>query len=129
MLAFTNPIDALCCATSVQRAIATHDFAGEEIRVRIGLHTGDVIAEADDFCGRTVILAARVAESARGGEVLVTPQVRAAVPDGVFDHGREVSLKGSAALTRCSPPCGESGDPCRRKEPSWPWSNCVRIRR
>src|SRR6185436_3540355 len=44
----------------------------EPIRVRIGLHTGEVMRESDDFFGTNVILAARIASRARGGEILVS---------------------------------------------------------
>ena len=45
---------------------------GERVRVRIGLHTGEAIREEGDFFGRSVILAARIAAQARGGEILVS---------------------------------------------------------
>ena len=41
------------------------------IKVRIGLHTGEAIRQADDFYGRNVILAARIGAAADGGEILV----------------------------------------------------------
>ena len=34
---------------------------GEPIRVRVGLHTGEAIKEGEDFFGKSVILAARIA--------------------------------------------------------------------
>ena len=40
------------------------------IRVRIGLHTGEAIKDAEHFYGTTVHYAARVASHAVGGEVL-----------------------------------------------------------
>src|SRR5205807_10343417 len=76
MLAFADPCDALACAVAIQHAVSAHDFSGEQVRLRIGIHVGEVIREARDFYGRTVILAARVADQARGGEVLVTPEMR-----------------------------------------------------
>jgi class 3 adenylate cyclase len=94
MLAFSDAPSAVSCAASIQRAIAAQDFWGEEVKVRIGVHTGEVIAEADDFFGRTVILAARVADCARGGEVLVTGEVHESVPGASFGEGRQVCLKG-----------------------------------
>jgi class 3 adenylate cyclase len=100
MLAFPEPEDAVACCTSIQKTLASHDFAGERVRVRMGIHCGEVIAEGEDFYGRTVILAARVANSARGGEVLATSEVKEAVADAQFDEGREVSLKGFAAPQR-----------------------------
>jgi adenylate cyclase len=66
------------------------------IRVRIGVHTGDAIQEADRFFGTTVHYAARVASQALGGEVLVSNVVRELVENsGIeFTESREVDLKG-----------------------------------
>jgi class 3 adenylate cyclase/tetratricopeptide (TPR) repeat protein len=94
MLAFRDPHDALASVVAIQRAVAEHDFDGEQVRLRIGIHIGEVIEEADDFYGRTVIIAARVADCARGGEVLVTSEVCEAVPDVSVDARRQVMLKG-----------------------------------
>jgi class 3 adenylate cyclase len=71
--------------------------------VRIGLHTGEVIAEEGDFFGKNVILAARIAAQASGGEILVSDELRAAAGDGnvvAFDQGRELELKGLAGRHR-----------------------------
>jgi class 3 adenylate cyclase len=94
MMAFTSPADALGCAVDVQLAIEGHDFGGEEVHLRIGVHAGSVIHEGDDFFGRTVILAARVADSASGGEILTTSEIREAVPHLRYGPGRAVALKG-----------------------------------
>lgn len=94
MLAFSSPSAAVECAVAIQRAVSAHDFGGEDVRLRIGLHAGDVIRQGDDFYGRTVIVAARVAASASGGEILVTAAVKdraGAVPLGAE---RQVVLKG-----------------------------------
>jgi adenylate cyclase len=67
--------------------------------VRMGLHTGEAIAEEGDFFGRNVILAARIAARAAGGEILVSEALReqADGEDGLaFDEGRELELKGMA---------------------------------
>jgi adenylate cyclase len=78
-------------------AIAT-TFADDSppIRIRIGIHTGDAIQEADRFFGTTVHFAARVASQALGGEVLVSNLVRELVANaGIkFTESREVELKG-----------------------------------
>ena len=69
----------------------------EPIRVRIGLHTGEAIKEGEDFTGKTVILAARIASHAHGGEILVSPLLKALVESsGEFDFGdtQDVELKG-----------------------------------
>jgi class 3 adenylate cyclase len=101
MLVFPSPTGALLCAIEVQRALAEHaaEHPDEAIRVRMGLHTGEAIAEEGDFFGRNVVLAARIAAQARGGEILVSGALReqAEGEDGLsFDEGRELELKGMA---------------------------------
>ena len=67
MLAFGSARKALQCAAEIQRALAQrNESADEQIAVRIGLHTGEAIKEADDFFGKNVILAARIAGQAPG---------------------------------------------------------------
>ena len=71
--------------------------------MRMGLHTGEAIAEEGDFFGRNVILAARIAAQAAGDEVLVSEALHQHA-DGeeelVFDEGRELELKGLAGSHR-----------------------------
>jgi len=97
MLAFSSARRAVTCATAIQREIST-TFADDSppIRIRIGVHTGDAIQEADRFFGTTVHYAARVASQALGGEVLISSLVRELVANsGVeFTESREVRLKG-----------------------------------
>jgi class 3 adenylate cyclase/tetratricopeptide (TPR) repeat protein len=96
MLAFGDPLRAVACAVAVQRGIAAASL-GEPIRVRIGLHAGEAIAEAGDFQGRNVILAARIADSATGGEILVSEEVAAqAASSFEFGEPRRAALKGLA---------------------------------
>ena len=75
------------------------------MRVRMGLHAGEVIAEEGDFFGKNVILAARIAAQAPGGEILVSEELRHAASSGNgdglrFDEGRELELKGLAGSHR-----------------------------
>ncbi len=107
MLAFPDPCEALTCAIEVQRAFAERerDGSGESLRVRMGLHTGEVISEEGDYFGKNVILAARIAAQAIGGEILVSEEMREAASvgngDGLrFDDGRELELKGLAGSHR-----------------------------
>ena len=67
------------------------------LRLRAGIHVGDVVMTRDDVVGHVVNVAARVAESAKGGEVIVTGDVRDAV-DGLprveFGRARKKGFKG-----------------------------------
>jgi class 3 adenylate cyclase len=64
--------------------------------VRMGLHAGEVIKEGEDFFGRNVIMAARVASQANGGEILTSGVVKALLSgsDVSWGDSRMVELKG-----------------------------------
>ncbi len=65
----------------------------------MGLHTGEAIKEADDFFGKNVILAARIAGQAQGDEILVSSLLKELTESSgeiAFGEGREVELKGLA---------------------------------
>ena len=99
MVAFSSARRAVDCAIAIQRAFAAQgeETPDEAIRVRIGLHTGEAIRERDDFFGRNVILAARIAAQAAGGEILVSSllkQLTESSGDVRLGEAREVSLKG-----------------------------------
>ncbi|MBI4517691.1 MAG: protein kinase [Deltaproteobacteria bacterium] len=99
LLAFADPERGLRCAIAIQRAFAGYNerYAQRPIRVRIGLHTGEAIAEADRFFGKTVILAARIAAQAAGDEILVSAALKELISgrcEIAFDGQREVQLKG-----------------------------------
>ena len=97
MASFSSATRALECAVALQRAFAEHNESAEEpIRVRIGLNAGEPIAEDEDLFGTAVILAARVAAKAEGGEILASNVVRELVAGKGFlfsDRG-DVALRG-----------------------------------
>src|SRR5205085_11079116 len=70
----------------------------EPLRLRAGLHVGDVVVTRDDVVGHVVNVAARVTESAKGSEVIVTGDVRDAVvadlPRVDFTRPRRKTFKG-----------------------------------
>jgi class 3 adenylate cyclase/tetratricopeptide (TPR) repeat protein len=92
MLLFASPRRAVAFALAVQRALA--DTAP---RVRIGINAGEVLERDTDPIGGAVNAAARIADRAEGGDVLVSDVVRqliGTVPGvRVADRGR-VRLKG-----------------------------------
>lgn len=104
-LAFASADSALRCVGQIHRDCATHSGrpGAEPIRVRVGLHTGIPIKEGDGFFGITVIMAARIAAQAQGGQTLVSENVRRELTDRgafAFDAGREAQLKGLDGVHR-----------------------------
>ena len=93
MLAFTSARRAVQGAAAIQRAL---ELAELPFRIRIGLNTGDVVADEDRYFGRAVFVASRVASHASGGEVLVSEVTRGlAGDDGLrFRERGVVRLKG-----------------------------------
>jgi len=101
LLAFADPLAGLDCAVGIEQALATYstEHPDHPVRVRIGLHIGEAIRDAEGFFGKTVIVAARVAAQARGGEILVSSPLRELAERGGrfrFGETREAELKGLA---------------------------------
>ena len=99
MLAFTSVRKALSCAQAIQVGLGERNAGspGDEVQVRIGVNTGEVVVEGDDLYGQAVTAAARIASRAKGGEVLVSEIVRQLAGSGpeftFVDRGR-YRLKG-----------------------------------
>jgi class 3 adenylate cyclase len=97
MASFGSATRALECAISIQRAFAArNETADEPLHVRVGLSAGEPIAEDDDLFGASVILAARIADQARGGEIVLANVVRelAAGKGFLFADRGEIILRG-----------------------------------
>jgi class 3 adenylate cyclase len=94
---FGSASRALECAIAIQRNMERGSGGLDRpVRVRIGLNAGEPIAEDDDLFGHAVIVAARIAAQANGGEILVSDVVRQLVAGKGFmfaDRG-EHALKG-----------------------------------
>lgn len=99
MIVFASASAALACAVELQQVFSLYSARNteEQLRVRIGLHTGNVFQERDDFLGKTVVVAARITGRARGGEILVSGTLKD-YTDRVgrwhFGPPSELSLKG-----------------------------------
>jgi adenylate cyclase len=94
MLYFPDP------TSGVQAAISMVEKSQEESlpAVRAGIHAGPVVFQEGDYFGRTVNIAARLADYARPGEVLVTKEVvdSASNDELEFTDIGPVTLKGVA---------------------------------
>jgi ABC-type oligopeptide transport system substrate-binding subunit/class 3 adenylate cyclase/ABC-type transporter Mla MlaB component len=94
-LSFPRATQAISAAIEMQRAIQNHKWPeGVEVRLRMGLHTGEPLTWAEGYVGIDVHRAARIASVGHGGQVLLsettTALVRDELPDGValLDLGR-----------------------------------------
>lgn len=97
MASFSSATKALESAIAMQRAFAEHNqSAAEPIKVRVGLNAGEPIAEEDDLFGTAVIMAARIAAKAKGGEILAANVVRelTAGKDFLFADRGDTTLRG-----------------------------------
>jgi adenylate cyclase len=99
MLTFPGARRALRCMIAVQQELtqAERDDLEGSVRIRVGVHTGEVIAAGDDIFGRHVMVAARVAGQANGREILVSSlvhEIASARGDLDFGEPRLVQLKG-----------------------------------
>ncbi len=82
--AFARANAALGAAVVGQRALAAHEWPdGAEVRVRMGLHTGEPSVGGERYVGLGVHRAARVGASGHGGQVLLTNSTRELVEDEV----------------------------------------------
>jgi len=68
---FNTITDAVHCANEIQ--IACKDVA--ELKLRIGIHQGEVVFEGEDVFGDRVNIASRIEASAQEGEIIVSEAV------------------------------------------------------
>jgi predicted ATPase/class 3 adenylate cyclase len=81
-VAFARASDAIAAAVSAQRSLASQRWPeGVEVRVRIGVHTGEAAVRLDDYVGLDVHRAARICAAGHGGQVLISSSTRELVAD------------------------------------------------
>jgi class 3 adenylate cyclase len=96
-VAFPRATGAVSAAVEIQRTLAAHQWPeGVEVRVRMGLHTGEPLKAEEGYVGMDVHRAARIAHVGHGGQVLLSETTTALVvgelPEGVelLDLGRHL---------------------------------------
>jgi branched-chain amino acid transport system substrate-binding protein len=81
-VAFARAGDAVTSAAEAQRALAAHSWPdGVEVRVRMGLHTGEPRPTGERYVGFGVHRAARIGAVGHGGQVLLSNTTRELVED------------------------------------------------
>ncbi len=141
---FSSPTACVAAAIQMQQALEAQAWpAGEHVRVRVGIHTGEASKTATGLVGLDVHRAARVAAVAYGGQVLLSETtgalVRNSLPPGAAlrdlgvhrlkDLGRPEQLfqLDAAGLQPSSRRCARSTTRrCRTIcRPSWPPSSAA----
>lgn len=128
---FASVVDAMRCATEVQRGMLDRDAdidPDRRIRLRIGINLGDVVAEDGDIFGDGVNIAARLEAMAEPGGICISrtvhDQIRDRLPFRLEDMGeqsvhniarpvRAYALR-PAAIARLPAPAPPSATPPRR---------------
>ena len=80
-VAFPDPSEALAAAEEGQRALSAHAWPDGELRVRMGLHTGEPLVGDAHYVGIDVHRGARIAAAAHGGQVIVSARTNELVSD------------------------------------------------
>jgi class 3 adenylate cyclase len=77
---FPQARSAVAAAASAQRTLASEQWPeGAQLRVRMGVHTGEPSVGGEGYLGVDVVRAARICSAAHGGQVLVSETTRALV--------------------------------------------------
>lgn len=84
---FTTAKGALLACVDAQRAVRAHAWpGGAEVRVRMGIHTGEPLSAASGYVGMDVHRAARICGAGHGGQILISEVARTligtALPEG-----------------------------------------------
>ncbi len=98
MFLFPDPGRGVLAALQMVEGVATDALPP----AHVGIHAGPVVFQEGDYFGRTVNIAARIAEYARPGEVLVSQEVVDAAPGTpvTFTEIGPVELKGVSGTPR-----------------------------
>src|SRR5215204_9376 len=84
---------AVAAAVEGQRALAAHTWPDRaEVRVRIGLHTGEPTVGEEGYVGVHVVRAARICSAGHGGQVLLSETTRALVGNSIPKGASVVDL-------------------------------------
>ena len=108
LMVFSSARRALLCAIGVQRGFASYNnrHPDHPIRLRLGLHNGEVIQDSGTLFGKALIIAARIMAQARGQEILVSSRLKRLLQGSrelQFGEGRTLELKGLGTLQRVYP--------------------------
>ena len=91
--AFERARDAVAAAVTAQRTLGAFAWPdGEEVRVRMSVHTGEPVVGEEGYVGIDVHRAARICSAGHGGQVLLSATTAALVSGGLPAGVRQVPL-------------------------------------
>ncbi|HTC85574.1 MAG TPA: adenylate/guanylate cyclase domain-containing protein, partial [Candidatus Acidoferrum sp.] len=77
---FADAASAAAAAADAQRALAEHVWPdGRSLRVRMGVHSGEVALIGEDYVGLALHTVARISAAGHGGQVLLSDAARSLV--------------------------------------------------
>ena len=89
LVAFAKATNAVQAAQEAQRDLASHAWPDDRpLRVRMGIHTGEVTDASDQYVGIGLHRGARIAAAGHGGQILVSQATADLLTDA-----RDVSLR------------------------------------
>lgn len=92
MARFADPSVACKTAEAMHRAIREEESLSElDVRVKIGLHCGEVLMEAGDVYGDAVNVAARMVELAQADQIITTQATIEQLPEALRENTRRLS--------------------------------------
>lgn len=95
---FARARDAVAGAVAAQHELAANEWPeGAEVRVRMGLHTGEPSVGDEGYLGMDVVRAARICSAGAGGQILLSETTRALVGNSV-PEGTEIRDLGQTNL-------------------------------
>ena len=84
---FSRAREAVQAAVAGQRSLAGHEWPrGAEVRVRMGLHTGEPTVGDEGYVGLDVVRAARICSAGHGGQILLSETTRALLGNDLPDR-------------------------------------------
>jgi TolB-like protein/Tfp pilus assembly protein PilF len=99
LVEFASVVDAVNCALQIQESLAGHEI----IKLRIGVHIGDIVHEDEDIYGDGVNIAARLQEISEPGGIALSGRARDFLDGklaGIFHDAGEQELKNIAESVR-----------------------------
>src|SRR5215470_16327081 len=114
LVVFVSADDALACAVAIQQA-AQRRPARDRLPIRIALHAGDVPRDEPDYFGTSVVIARRLCDHARAGQILSSDLVAGLLAE---QHASTLCNLGPLVLNGLRAPLSAHEVLYRREEPS-----------